>query len=509
MKTNNKEFNHKLLMLTTLIISGCSIVYELLISATSSYLVGDSIKQFSLTIGLYMSAMGIGSYLSKYIKEKLFDFLVTVELLVGIVGGCSALILFSTSLFLNTYNIVMYYQIIFIGILVGLEIPLLTRIMEKHKSDLSITLSSIFTFDYMGGLIGSVLFPLLLLPQLGYFTTSFIVGSLNIIAAIIIIHNYKDYLNYYKHFKILAIVSLILMIMGSIFSENLSRTIEDKMYRDKVIFSKQTQYQRIVMTKFKNDLRLFLDGNIQFSSIDEYRYHEALVHLPMSVANKNENVLILGGGDGLAAREVFKYDHVKKITLVDLDKEMTDLCKSDKAISKLNDDSLNNKNLQIINEDAFSFLEENNQIYDVIIVDLPDPNNDALNKLYTNLFYRLCDRSLSKEGAMVVQSTSPYSAKEAFWCINKTLKLEGFNVIPYHVQVPSFGEWGFNLATKDNLNISNLKLNVQTKFLTNEIIPSLFAFAKDELVSLDKIKANTLSHPTLINYYQKAVEEWI
>ncbi|MDC9471203.1 spermidine synthase, partial [Clostridioides difficile] len=144
---------------------------------------GDSIKQFSLTIGLYMSAMGIGSYLSKYIKEKLFDFLVTVELLVGIVGGCSALILFSTSLFLNTYNIVMYYQIIFIGILVGLEIPLLARIMEKHKSDLSITLSSIFTFDYMGGLIGSVLFPLLLLPQLGYFTTSFIVGSLNIIAA--------------------------------------------------------------------------------------------------------------------------------------------------------------------------------------------------------------------------------------------------------------------------------------------------------------------------------------
>ncbi|WP_297136324.1 polyamine aminopropyltransferase [Terrisporobacter sp.] len=509
MNTDTKEFNHKLLMLTTLIISGCSIVYELLISAIGSYLVGDSIKQFSITIGLYMSAMGLGSYLSKYLKRNLFDFLVTVELMVGIVGGFSAVILFSANLYLSSYNIVMYYQVIFIGVLVGLEIPLLTRIMEEYKSNLSITLSSIFTFDYIGGLLGSILFPLLLLPQLGYFTTSFLVGSLNIVAAIIIISNYKKYLNFYKYFKVLSIISLIIMIIGSIFSEELSSTIEDKMYMDKVIFSKQTPYQRIVMTKFKNDVRLFLDGNIQFSSSDEYRYHEALVHIPMSAAKNTENVLILGGGDGLASREVLKYEDVKKITLVDLDKEMTDLCKSDKIISKLNENALSSEKLEVINEDAFRFLENNRQIYDVIIVDLPDPNNDALNKLYTNLFYRLCNRSLDEDGAMVVQSTSPYSAKDAFWCINKTIKLEGFNVNPYHIQVPSFGEWGFNLATKNNLNIDNLKLKVATKCLSDEILPSLFAFAKDELADLDKIKENTLSHPKLIDYYQKAVEEWI
>ena len=240
--------------------------------------------------------------------------------------------------------------------------------MEEYKSNLSITLSSIFTFDYIGGLLGSIffLFPLLLLPQLGYFTTSFLVGSLNIVAAIIIISNYKKYLNFYKYFKVLSIISLIIMIIGSIFSEELSSTIEDKMYMDKVIFSKQTPYQRIVMTKFKNDVRLFLDGNIQFSSSDEYRYHEALVHIPMSAA-KLENVLILGGGDGLAAREVLKYEDVKKITLVDLDKEMTDLCKSDKIISKLNENALSSEKLEVINEDAFRFLENNRQIYDVII----------------------------------------------------------------------------------------------------------------------------------------------
>ena len=455
-----------------------------------------------------MSAMGIGSFLSKYIKRNLFDYLVSIELLVGIVGGCSALILFSANSFLNTYSIVMYYQIIFIGILVGLEIPLLTRIMEEHRSDLSITLSSIFSFDYIGGLFGSILFPLLLLPHLGYFTTSFLVGSLNIFAAIIIIYNYKNHLNYYNKFKVLAIISLIFMIIGSIFSESLSKTIEDKMYRDKIIFSKQTQYQRIVMTKFKDDVRLFLDGNIQFSSIDEYRYHEALVHIPMSTSKNIENVLILGGGDGLAAREVLKYESVNKITLVDLDKEMTDLSKSNKIISQLNENSLSNKKLEVINKDAFSYLENNTQTYDVIIVDLPDPNNETLNKLYTNLFYRLCYKSLSKDGAMVVQSTSPYAAKEAFWSINKTIKLEGFNVHPYHTQVPSFGEWGFNLATKDQLDINNLKLQVSTKFLSDEILPSLFVFSKDELVDLDKIKENTLSHPKLLDYYQKAVEKW-
>lgn len=506
MSITNKKFNYKLLMFTTLLISGCSIIYEVLISAISSYLVGDSVKQFSITIGLYMSAMGIGSYLSKYIKENLFDYLVVIELLIGVVGGCSAVILFSANLFLNTYIVVMCYQIVFIGILAGLEIPILTRIVEQYTSNLSVTLSSIFTFDYIGGLLGSLLFPLLLLPELGYFTTSFIVGSLNVVAALVIVLNYSGYLNYYTRFKIFSFIALFFMVLGSIFSQTLSQTIEDKMYRDKVIFSKQTQYQRVVLTRFKEDIRLFLDGNIQFSSIDEYRYHEALVHIPMSVAKSVENVLVIGGGDGMAVREILKYKDVKKITLVDLDKEITDLCKTNDIIRSLNENALNSSRLEIINQDAFSYLEKNTQIYDVIIIDLPDPNNDALNKLYTNLFYRLCYKSLSEDGALSVQSTSSYSAKDAFWCIYKTIKLEGFYVSPYHVQVPSFGEWGFNLATKRKINVDDINLRVETKYLNDELLNSLFIFPKDEMSNLDNIKENTLSHPKLISYYQKAVK---
>ena len=503
-----KQFNYKILMLTTLIISGCSIIYEVLISSVSSYLVGDSIKQFSITIGIYMCAMGVGSYISKFIRKSMFDWFVFVEIGVGFIGGISSIILFLSNIYLESYALIMYLQIIIIGTLVGLEIPLLTRIIESNTKNLRVTLSSIFSFDYIGGLIGSIAFPLLLLPNLGYFTTAFITGALNIVVSIIIIFSYKDYINNIKIFKAISFITLGIMIFGSIFSENIAYSIENNLYRDKIILSTQTQYQKIVVTKHKDDLRLFINGNIQFSSMDEYRYHEALVHIPMSVVEKKEKILILGGGDGLAAREILKYKDVEKITLVDLDNEMVELCKTNNDIVKLNEGSLSNSKVNIINNDAYKFLENNKEIYDVILVDLPDPNDDSLNKLYTNIFYRLCANSLSEDGVMAIQSTSPYYAKNAFWCINKTLESEGLNVVPYHVQVPSFGDWGFQLASKKEINKENINLKVETKFLNKENIEGLFLFAEDEIVDKDSIITNTLSRPQLITYYLEAEKNW-
>lgn len=503
-----KQFNYKILMLTTLIISGCSIIYEVLISSVSSYLVGDSIKQFSITIGIYMCAMGVGSYISKFIRKNMFDWFVFVEIGVGFIGGISSIILFLSNIYLESYALIMYLQIIIIGTLVGLEIPLLTRIIESNTKNLRVTLSSIFSFDYIGGLIGSIAFPLLLLPNLGYFTTAFITGALNIVVSIIIIFSYKDYINNIKIFKAISFITLGIMIFGSIFSENIAYSIENNLYRDKIILSTQTQYQKIVVTKHKDDLRLFINGNIQFSSMDEYRYHEALVHIPMSVVEKKEKILILGGGDGLAAREILKYKDVEKITLVDLDNEMVELCKTNNDIVKLNEGSLSNSKVNIINNDAYKFLESNKEIYDVILVDLPDPNDDSLNKLYTNIFYRLCANSLSEDGVMAIQSTSPYYAKNAFWCINKTLESEGLNVVPYHAQVPSFGDWGFQLASKKEINKENINLRVETKFLNKENIEGLFLFAEDEIVDKDSIITNTLSRPQLITYYLEAEKNW-
>lgn len=495
---------YRLLMLTTLIISGCSICYELIISAVSSYLLGDSTLQYSVTIGLYMSAMGLGSFISKYMKKHLFDWFVLIEIGVGVMGGISALILFLANLYLDSYQIIMYGEIIVIGTFVGVEIPLLTRIIEGDAENLRITISSIFSFDYIGGLLGSIAFPLLLLPQLGYFATAFLTGSMNILAAILIVFKYSDRIRKPAIFKGITVLLFVFMMWGVLFSENISNYIEGGLYRDRVILSEQTQYQHIVLTRHKDDLRLFIDGNVQFCSKDEYRYHEALVHIPMSQAAKKDKVLILGGGDGMAVRELLKYEGTQ-ITLVDLDPEMIRICSENKIIAGLNENSLKSDRLKIINDDAYRFLEENEEDYDVIIVDLPDPNNESLNKLYTNVFYRLCQNSLTKDGILAVQSTSPYYATKAFWCIGKTLESEGFFVKPYHLQVPAFGDWGFHLASRKELG-DNYDITVETKYLSEDNVDALFSFGKDEIA--EDVEINSLSKPVLIEYYSEAVRNW-
>ncbi len=495
---------YRLLMLTTLIISGCSICYELIISAVSSYLLGDSTLQYSVTIGLYMSAMGLGSFISKYMKKHLFDWFVLIEIGVGVMGGISALILFLANLYLDSYQIIMYGEIIVIGTFVGVEIPLLTRIIEGDAENLRITISSIFSFDYIGGLLGSIAFPLLLLPQLGYFATAFLTGSMNILAAILIVFKYSDRIRKPAIFKGVTVLLFAFMMWGVLFSGNISNYVEGGLYRDRVILSEQTQYQHIVLTRHKDDLRLFIDGNVQFCSLDEYRYHEALVHIPMSQAAKKDKVLILGGGDGMAVRELLKYEGTQ-ITLVDLDPEMIRICSENKIIAGLNENSLKSDRLKIINDDAYRFLEENEEDYDVIIVDLPDPNNESLNKLYTNVFYRLCQNSLTGDGILAVQSTSPYYATKAFWCIGKTLESEGFFVKPYHLQVPAFGDWGFHLASRKELG-DNYDITVETKYLSEDNVDALFSFGKDEIA--EDVEINSLSKPVLIEYYSEAVRNW-
>lgn len=508
---NEQAFSYRKLMLTTFIISGCSMVYELLISAVSSYLLGDSISQFSITIGLYMCAMGLGSYLSKYIKEHLFDWFVFVEIGVGILGGTSALILFLANIYLESYQLIMYLEIILIGILVGLEIPLLTRIIESNAGNLRITLSSIFSFDYIGGLVGSIAFPLILLPQLGYFATSFLVGGLNLAVSLFILFSYRKYIYRFQVWRMLSLLSCAFMVLGMLFSENIASNVEQGLYRDKVILSEQTAYQKIVLTKHKDDIRLYINGNIQFSSKDEYRYHEALIHVPMAAASSHKKILVLGGGDGLAVRELLKYPDVEKIDLVDLDPDIIELCRTNHDIAGLNQGSLDSEKLTIHNEDAYRFLEENNNsenLYDVIIADLPDPNSETLNKLYTDLFYRLCYNNLTDTGVMSVQSTSPYYAANAYWCINETVGAEFPYVYPYHVQVPSFGDWGFQLASKKELNPNELTLTTTGKYLSQSNLSGLFLFAEDELPKTNELAVNSLSTPKLLQYYLDAEKNW-
>lgn len=492
-------------MLTTLMISGCSMVYELIISAVSSYLIGDSTLQYSVTIGLYMFALGIGSFLSKFIRNHLWGWFANVEIGIGIVGGLSALSLFLANLYLESYALVMYAEILVIGTFAGLEIPLLTRIIESEQKELRVTLSSIFSFDYIGGLIGSIAFPLLLLPHLGYFATSFLAGSLNLLAAVLIINRYGSRLKHRTAYRIGSAILLGCMAVGMFFAENVGRRIEGGLYRDDVIRIEQTAYQKIVVTKHRDDMRLYIDGNCQFSSADEYRYHECLVHVPMAYAAERSEILVLGGGDGLALRELLRYPEVKHITLIDLDSGMTKLCSEDPQIKALNCGSLTDPRVTVHNMDAYEYLEHSRELFDVILVDLPDPNNEALAKLYTNVFYRMCAGHLTDAGILNVQSTSPYYASRAFWCISRTIESEGLAVKPYHLQVPAFGDWGFNMASGSEL-IQHHPLFTETRYLTEETLPALFAFGKDERA--DDIAVNQLTKPVLIQYYNDAARAW-
>lgn len=458
-----------------------------------------------------MFALGLGSFISRYISKNLFQSLIKIELTIGVIGGFSSLVLFLSNLYLESYELVMYMEILIIGTLAGAEIPILTRIIEEDEHNLKLTLSSIFSFDYIGGLIGSIAFPLLLLPTLGYFSTAFLCGTLNIMAAIIIIFKYNSHIINAKFYKFVSICIICLMFLGMIFSENISKVIEDGLYRDRVILSEQTPYQKIVMTRYLDDVRLFIDGNLQFSTSDEYRYHESLIHIPMSQVKNKNNVLILGGGDGMALREVLKYG-VKSVDLVDLDEQMVELCSTHPLITKINGGSLKNEKLKLHFLDAFEFLENkvkniktDKQTYDLIVVDLPDPNSDALNKLYSNIFYRMCSNVLSDDGVLVVQSTSPYFATKAFWCINKTIRSEIKYTKAYHVEVPSFGDWGFNMAKKSEFS-DDYNIDIETKFLTSEKIPDLFNFAKDEVD--ENVMINNITKPILIEYYNRAVRQW-
>ncbi|MGC4081299.1 MAG: hypothetical protein QM736_04080 [Vicinamibacterales bacterium] len=277
---------------------------------------------------------------------------------------------------------------------------------------------------------------------------------------------------------------------------------EGNLYADDVVFTRTTPYQRIVLTAWRDDLRLFLNSNLQFSSRDEYRYHEALVHPGLSALSDAKRILILGGGDGLALREVLKYANVERVTLVDLDPEMTRLFSTHPELVRLNHGSLTDPRLTIVNADAFTWLESGQDVYDFAIVDFPDPSNFSLGKLYTTTFYRMLTRRLSPSATFVVQATSPLFARQSYWCIVETIEQAGLAVAPYHVYVPSFGEWGFVLAGR-SAPARPASLPHDLRFLTMETLPELFTFASD--MARVPVEPNRLNTQALVRYYER---EW-
>lgn len=489
------------LLLSIAVVALCGIVYELIIGTISSYLLGNSVYQFSLTIGFFMFAMGIGSYLSKFLHGNLVRNFVYVEIVLAVVGGICSLALFFTFPFApGLYQAVMFGFILSIGTLVGLEIPLLTRILAE-ASGTRRSIANVMSLDYVGALIGSVAFPLMLLPGLGLMRASFAIGLINISVAFFSVIFLKDYIPNPKRVMAVVIAAFVMLAGLTLASDRLTSMAQHHLYLDKVIWNKQTPYQNLVVTRNwkKDDLRLFIDGHIQFSQNDEYRYHEALVHPVMNLPGKAETILVMGGGDGLAVRELLKYDNIKRIDLVDLDPDMTRLGKTFPPLVQLNQNSLSDPRVHIYNEDAFLFVRREGLTYDRAILDFPDPHNEAISKLYSLEFYKMLSRRLSSSGAVITQSSSPFFARRTYWTIETTLERVFAGTKSYNIAVPAFGLWGFNIATMGP-NTQVGKITVPTRFLTDTTLQAATVFGRD----IDKpegLKVNSIFEPILYDVY--------
>ena len=489
-----------LLFINVLIVATCGLIYELLAGTLASYVLGDSVTQFSLIIGIYLFAMGVGSWLSRFIDKGLARRFVDIELAVAVLGGFSAPLLFLSFARVSYFYPILYFIVFAIGVFVGLEIPLLLRIL-KDQVEFKELVSRVLAFDYIGALLASILFPILFVPRIGLVRTSLIFGMLNAGVALwgtwLLRPLIKGSVN---GLRLRAIIVLLLLLFGLVKANKLTSLAEDEMFADEIIYSKDTPYQRIVITRGRAGFQLFLNGNLQFSSTDEYRYHEALVHPAMLLAHEPRRVLVLGGGDGLAVREILKYPSVENVTLVDLDPEMTRLSVRFPLLANLNKRSMEDSRVKVINQDAFVWVDNTSEPpYDVAILDFPDPNTFALGKLYTTRFYGRLRARLAPDAAVTVQSTSPMFARNSFWCIVRTLEAAGFSVKPYAIAVPSFGVWGYALARLTPFDIPR-DPPAGLRFLDNNTLNAMFTLSAD--IGPVPVEINRLDNQVLVRYYE-------
>nr|WP_319400119.1 polyamine aminopropyltransferase [uncultured Carboxylicivirga sp.] len=488
------------------------IIAEYLLSTLATYFLGDSILQWTMIVSTMMFSMGLGSRISKSFKVNLTEKFLILEFALSLVVSFAPMIVYTTSAFTNSLAIVIYAFSILIGTLIGMEIPLVMRINNEYES-LRVNISNVLEKDYYGSLIGGIFFVVVGLPFLGLTYLPFFLGTVNFGVAVVVYFmlnilidkKYKTYLN-----TSIALVT-VTIIAGVIFSDPIIKYGEQIKYKDKVVYSEQSQYQKIVITQWQDNYWLYLNSNEQLCTMDEMMYHEPLVHPVMSLHPHPQNVLILGGGDGCAAREVLKYLSVKSIRLIDLDPAMTKLGQEHPILTNLNKGALNNPKVEIINSDGYHYLTQNKDFYDVIIIDLPDPRTVELGRLYSMEFYSVCYRHLRPEGLIITQAGSPYFATKAFKCIIETMREAGFKTIPLHNQVLSLGEWGWSLGMKTQREVNLKKAiqslhfhNIETQWLNNDAMQLITSFGKDIFPGQnDSVKVNRIHDPVLYKYYLK------
>ena len=486
------------------------IVAEYVLSTLATYFLGDSVFQWTMIVSIMLFSMGLGSRVSKGITSRLLERFIFIEFTLSLLAAFVSVITYTASAFYGYVGFVIYSMSVIIGLLIGMEIPIVVRLNDEFE-ELRINVSSVLEKDYYGSLLGGMFFAFIGLPYLGLTYTPFILGSINFMVACGLFFMLRSALDKKLEWRLTIATAgvLALLVLGVYFAEPIIRYGEQLRYKDRVIYEEQTKYQRITITRSDEGHWLFLNGNQQLSSIDEVMYHEPLVHPVMRLSKDPRNVLIMGGGDGGAAREVLKYEQVENITLVDLDPAMTKLGQTHPWLVAMNNNAMNHEKVTIVNQDGFNFLEDDRSFYDVIIIDLPDPRTVELGRLYSFEFYKLCHNRLRPNGLIITQAGSPYYAARAFNCIGKTIQTAGFATAPLHNQVVTLGEWGWVLGAKTGQKeglkeaLQALRFDdIDTEWINHEAMTLITSFGKKVFPGdTDSVEVNKIHNPVLYKYY--------
>lgn len=484
------------------------IVSEYVLATMATYFIGDSVFQWTMVLSLMLFSMGLGSRLSKLFEKELIFYFILIEFTLSILASFSAFFTYAIMPYTDSLVFIIYTMSILIGLLIGMEIPLVTRINSDYEN-LKVNISNVMEKDYYGSLIGGIFFAFIGIPFLGLTYTPFVVGGINFLVAIIVLFRFRELYGRKIALGFISLFVFVGIILGLVFIKPVILFGNQSLYEGKVVYSKQTKYQQITVTQLLDHYWLYLNKGKQLSTFDEWFYHEPLVHSVMTVSKKAETVLVMGAGDGCAVRELLKYNQLKKIVVCDLDPEMTKIGKDHPIFRKINEDAFHSNKVEIVNDDAFQFLKNNSAQYDVIIADFPDPRTIELNKLYSFEFYKLCLNRLNENGAFITQASSPYYTTKAFRTIEKTMDAAGFETLPIHNHVYTFGEWGWVIGSK-NLSASSMKEQIrkvdlsdfELKFWKNDAGYLITSFGADLIpIDSEEIEINMIHNPILYRYY--------
>lgn len=482
--------------------SSCALAAELLLGTLTSYLVGNQALAYGVAIGGFLAAMGLGAYLSRFIapeasSDRVQTILLTrffqVELLVAPLTALLPLGLFALFAADGPLWLGLLLAALLLGVLAGLEVPLLTRLIELDNG-VREALARVLALDYVGALVGSLLFPVLLLPMLGLFPSAVLIGA----APAWMVYGMGGSFPQMRPWRRRGLGVGLALLLFTPLALPLSNQLENSLYAAPIINRQQSPYQRIVLTRFGPDVRLFLNGDLQMSTLDEYRYHESLVHPALATQVNPRRILLLGAGDGMALREILKWPQLESVLVIELDSQLLDLARRYPALAMANGHAFDDPRVTVRYGDAFKLVAALDQTFDVIVADFPDPDVDAIAKLYSLGFYQQIRQHLSPAGVFVTQASSPFFAPKAFACIATTLAAAAFKTYPYTVSVPSFGPWGFVLASQVELAPARLALPVATRFLTPQLLPTLFVLPGD--IHVDAVPVNRLSNPVIVRY---------